>query len=188
MSYGYIYKTTNSLNNKIYIGQKKGSFNKNYFGSGLHLIRAIDRYGKDKFKLEIVIYAEDKDKLSELEKQYIKEYREKIGHDNLYNITEGGEGRIAPLSKEQAHKLRQSITGIHLSDEHKAKLRLALLGKKRSDEIKNKISSSKKGKMFSIEHIENLRLSHLGLSSGMKGKHHSEESKNKMRMAKLERV
>lgn len=32
--YGYIYKTTNLINQKYYIGQKKGLFDPNYFGSG----------------------------------------------------------------------------------------------------------------------------------------------------------
>jgi hypothetical protein len=35
MDYGYIYKTTNLLNNRIYIGKHKGEYNPNYFGSGL---------------------------------------------------------------------------------------------------------------------------------------------------------
>lgn len=49
MSYGYIYKITNLINGKIYVGKHKYPFNKmdnSYWGSGLHLKRALDTYGK----------------------------------------------------------------------------------------------------------------------------------------------
>jgi len=36
-NFGYIYKTINLLDNKIYIGKKEGKFNVNYYGSGLYL-------------------------------------------------------------------------------------------------------------------------------------------------------
>jgi len=44
MMYGYIYKTTNLINNWIYIGQKKKiKFDHNYYGSGIHLKNAINK-------------------------------------------------------------------------------------------------------------------------------------------------
>ena len=91
-NYGYIYKTINLKNNKMYVGQKIGDFNFNYFGSGKNICRAIKKYGKKVFKLEIIVYAEDRNKLNKLEKQYIKKYRKLFGKRNLYNITDGGEG------------------------------------------------------------------------------------------------
>ena len=39
--YGYIYKTTNLLNGRIYIGKRKGDFDNNYFGSGRYLLNAV---------------------------------------------------------------------------------------------------------------------------------------------------
>ena len=42
-NYGYIYKTTNLIENKIYIGQKKGFFHSNYYGSGIYLKSAIKK-------------------------------------------------------------------------------------------------------------------------------------------------
>lgn len=48
--YGYIYKTTNLINNKIYIGQHKSDrFDESYFGSGKLLKQAIQKYGKENF-------------------------------------------------------------------------------------------------------------------------------------------
>ena len=57
MSYGYIYKTTNIVNGKIYIGQHKYSKNKideSYLGSGKLLIKAINKYGIENFECVIL--------------------------------------------------------------------------------------------------------------------------------------
>lgn len=59
---GVIYKATNTLNNKIYIGKTKRSLNKRMIdhitkankGVVTHLYRAIRKYGKEAFKWEIV--------------------------------------------------------------------------------------------------------------------------------------
>ena len=52
---GYIYKTTNLINGKIYIGQhKSSSFDTNYYGSGKLLIKALKKYGKENFKIELI--------------------------------------------------------------------------------------------------------------------------------------
>ena len=49
--YGYIYKTTNLLNNKIYIGQKKSNefLHEKYLGSGKYLLNSIRKHGKENF-------------------------------------------------------------------------------------------------------------------------------------------
>ena len=52
--YGYIYLTTNLINNKIYIGQHKGKFNARYLGSGLHIKRSIKKYNRENFKVELL--------------------------------------------------------------------------------------------------------------------------------------
>ena len=44
-----IYKTTNLINGKIYIGMSKNK-KENYLGSGIYLKYAIDKYGKENFK------------------------------------------------------------------------------------------------------------------------------------------
>lgn len=43
-----IYKTTNKINGKIYIGRYCGN-RSSYLGSGSYLKRAIRKYGKDNF-------------------------------------------------------------------------------------------------------------------------------------------
>lgn len=90
----YIYKTTNILNNKIYIGlsTKKSKENPFYFGSGKLIRRAISKYGKSAFNKEIIvesIYFDYTD-LQFLEIYFIKQYNStnlEIG----YNISQGGD-------------------------------------------------------------------------------------------------
>lgn len=54
--YGYIYKTINLINNKIYVGQHKCNvFEPDvYIGSGTLLRRAIQKYGTENFKNELL--------------------------------------------------------------------------------------------------------------------------------------
>ncbi len=42
-NYGYVYKTTNMNDKKIYIGQNKGKFKSSYYGSGRYLKSAIKK-------------------------------------------------------------------------------------------------------------------------------------------------
>lgn len=85
----YIYKITNTINNKIYIGQSNG-FIKNYLGSGKKIKEAIKIFGKNSFKKEMIISGFFNFKLiNELERHYIRLYNsnnKEIG----YNKQKGG--------------------------------------------------------------------------------------------------
>lgn len=59
--YGYIYKTTNLINGKIYVGQHKGKFDRGYVGSGKILKLALTKYGKQNFLTELIDIGWDKD-------------------------------------------------------------------------------------------------------------------------------
>lgn len=106
--YGYIYKTTNLINGRIYIGQHKhDKWDNKYYGSGKILISAIKKYGIKNFKCELIECCETKQEMNNREKYWIKFYSKT---NNCYNITEGGEGRTAPHSQEAEAK-----TGINKS-------------------------------------------------------------------------
>ena len=109
-NYGYIYKTTNLVNGKVYIGQKRGGFNLSYFGSGLIIKRAIKKEGKEAFKREFIVYAFNKEQLDFLEKKFIKNYRELLGKENLYNITDGGGGFCGHHTLETKIKMSKPKT------------------------------------------------------------------------------
>ena len=89
--YGYIYLTTNTVNNKKYIGQHLGEFTTEYLGSGKILKQALDKYGKENFTVALLDIANSKEELDNLEKKYIEEYNA-LYEDDFYNIHEGGTG------------------------------------------------------------------------------------------------
>ncbi|HRW22136.1 MAG TPA: GIY-YIG nuclease family protein [Bacteroidales bacterium] len=85
-----IYKTTNLVNGKIYIG-KSTKNDPNYLGSGRILLKAIAKYGKEKFTKEIIDTAKTFEELNEKEKFWIKKMNSQ-NHTIGYNILSGGEG------------------------------------------------------------------------------------------------
>lgn len=53
--YGYIYKTTNLINGKFYIGKHKSEkYDPSYYGSGKIIRLAIKKYGLENFKNEVL--------------------------------------------------------------------------------------------------------------------------------------
>lgn len=91
----YIYRITNTLNQKTYIGKRLSRVlnpdEDNYMGSGILLKEAYKKYGITNFKKEI-LFSElcSKEKINLLEKEYIKKEKE-LGHGE-YNIAKGGDG------------------------------------------------------------------------------------------------
>jgi group I intron endonuclease len=94
---GFIYKITNTINNKAYIGITTKTPEERWrvhlqaikSGKGCPLLRsAINKHGADKFKIETLIICFD-DALFKLEKDYIKKYNTLA--PNGYNAHEGGE-------------------------------------------------------------------------------------------------
>lgn len=114
--FGYVYKTTNLKNGKIYIGQKQSStFSaEKYLGSGTLLTRAVKKYGKQNFSVELLKFCNCKQTLDEQERLYIKYYKStdrSIG----YNIAIGGQG--GNLGPECLKKISKSLkeNGNHFS-------------------------------------------------------------------------
>ncbi len=93
---GCIYKITNIINNKLYIGYTTATLKERMrrhknddINHNTLLGRAIKKYGWENFKYEVVVYEDDKEKLLELEQYYIKYFNSKM--PNGYNMTDGGE-------------------------------------------------------------------------------------------------
>ena len=169
--YGYIYRTTNLINGKIYIGQKRSlEFNPNYKGSGKILREAINKYGWDNFRVELLIPCFSREELNAEEEFLIEWFGSR---DRLvgYNICKGGEcGPGGP--RFQGHK--------H-TDESKAKMSQARLGKKFSDTHKANLSKSislaRTGTSLSEDAKAKLSERNSGKGNPFYGKKHSEATK-----------
>lgn len=181
---GIIYKITNLINNKIYIGQTIRSLidRINDYKNGLgndYLNNAFKKYGFDNFKFEIIETASSIDGLNEKEIELISKY--KTTDKNIgYNIAYGGKNSIP--SQETLDKMSKAHKGIKQTDmwinkrihskgtkeakkygkekteEEKKYLSINSpkywLGKKRDDETIKKISETKRKNGASDKMIE----------------------------------
>ena len=107
-----IYKTTNLINGKFYIG--KDERNKpDYLGSGINLQSAIKKYGEENFIKETVEVCSTREELIEREKYWIKETKsQEIG----YNIADGGWGGNT-YDEETRERISQEFKGRYVSPE-----------------------------------------------------------------------
>jgi group I intron endonuclease len=112
---GFIYKITNLVSKKCYIGEtKKDNPEKRWKGHIQSMKRnqgcpalkcAIKKYGIEKFKFEVLIICFDEDRFI-YEKEYIKKYNCQV--PNGYNILPGGEGG-GFLGKTHSEETRKKI-------------------------------------------------------------------------------
>ncbi len=85
-----IYKTTNLINNKIYIGQHiTNNLDDGYLGSGKNLHKAIKKYGKENFKKEILHIFDNFDDMDSKEIELVTE--EFVKRSDTYNQIIGGQ-------------------------------------------------------------------------------------------------
>lgn len=112
----YVYKLTNTINNKVYIGITQSIEKRRiqHFRCKKNhpLYNAIQKYGKDNFIFEVIDTADNRKVLCELERYYIRLYNSndrKYG----YNITSGGEDNIgtanprATLTEDEVVAIRK---------------------------------------------------------------------------------
>lgn len=139
----YIYKITNKINGKSYVGQHKvypGEAFTRYMGKGIAIRLAIQKYGKENFSKEILEEIDDDEKhefTSERERHWITKLN--TMQPNGYNLSPGGEGGCTPeaakrgaatrrvkgtdrKSKATRLKMSEAAKGKHFSDEHKKHL------------------------------------------------------------------
>src|ERR1035437_5778621 len=89
--YHYLYKTTNLINNKFYVGMHSSDdLEDGYLGSGKYLRNSINKHGKENFKREILELFENRKTLKEKEKEIVNE--EFIKDPLCMNLRIGGEG------------------------------------------------------------------------------------------------
>ena len=113
---GFIYKITNTVTNKCYIGETKEKNPEERYKQHLNVIRrgkgcpalrgAIKKYGEDKFKFQVLIICFDEDRFI-YEKEYIQKYNSMV--PNGYNILEGGSGGAGFKGKKHTAEIIEKI-------------------------------------------------------------------------------
>ena len=105
----YLYKVTNSLNNKIYIGvHKTKNLNDGYMGSGKHIKNSIKKYGVNNFKKEILKWFDSEEDMYAEEIKIVTE--EFLQRDDVYNKKLGGPANFYYVNKEKLnHKVKQHL-------------------------------------------------------------------------------
>ena len=166
-----IYKATNLINGKVYIGQTIKPLNRRkieHFSSAktnnkTYFWKALSKYGIDNFKWQVICICSNIDSLNEQEEYYIKFYDSmNVG----YNLMSGGNNGF-----------HSEITKKKMSKKHSGKNN-PMYGKK----------SAMKGKRFSKEARKNMSESQQGEKHWNYGKHRSEETKRKIGNALQGRV
>lgn len=194
-----VYKHT-SPNGKVYIGmtclkpiqrwKKDGSGYKR----NIHFWGAIQKYGWENFKHEILAENLIQAEAEKLEIEEIKKYKS-TNKNYGYNIASGGCVNFNP--PEVIEKIRQKNKGRKWTEEQKAKIAgrdkgrfvpiewrikmsIAQTGRKHPEEVKKKISEANKGRIFTEEHRKNI-------SKSCVGRKMSEETKKKISETLLKR-
>lgn len=144
-----IYKITNTLNNRFYVGMHTGFPDDRYFGSGKRLKAEIKKYGKENFKKEILEILPTRKALMLREAELVNE--KLLTNPLCLNLKNGGEGG-----------------GKFWNEDHRKKATLAGLKSPKRDHK----SACKKAYQTKL-----LRGSSLGGSDGFRGKIHTAETR-----------
>lgn len=180
-----IYKITNKINGKIYIGQTKKTLEKriqNHRGrfvskkASYHLYSAMEKYGWENFEFEVLdATPTTQEELDNLEMYYIELY-EALDQSKGYNMYKGGKEN--PMNSK-------IVATKHLN-------------KMRSEEVREKISKSMKkmraDKGFSQTHLDNISKSlRAGYANGsivskQKGKPLPQSQKDALIKSRLKKV
>jgi group I intron endonuclease len=156
-----IYKATNKINGKVYIGKWMGTRVAQRWaqhkslarrGSDTYFHRAIRKHGEEAFEFELIYKAITSTDLEQAEIRFITLYG---SHTRMlgYNLTLGGDGGI----KTEATRLRMGQSK---------------LGNQNAKGKKHRIHS-RRGIEFSAQHLENLGTSQKRRMSTPEGKEHA---------------
>ena len=187
MTHYLIYKITNLVNGKMYIGKHKtDNIDDGYTGSGKILKYAIKKYGIECFRKDYLMFCEDEEEMNYMERVFVDQTW--IDRADTYNLKLGGEGGGAKgihsgvsLSEEHKAKISKANKGRNNpmygrtspnkgkkhTDETKRKMGERKLGHQVSEETRRKISKSKQGQLagvkLSSQHKNKIAKSHIGL-------------------------
>lgn len=183
--YFTVYKTTNLINGKYYIGKHKTmNINDDYLGSGTRLSNAVQKYGVKNFVKEVLFVFDTEESMNAKEKEIINE---SIINDPLsYNVAFGGHGgNLGPLvNKKIGLKMSAVLKGKAKTEAHKEALRNTNHAKTYKPTAETKLQIGKTVKnLWAIMPAEQrkIKCGHPGNSNGFFGKKHTQESLQQMK-------
>jgi hypothetical protein len=110
--YYYVYQITNLINGKIYVGKHKSAkhpFDNDYYGSGKQISAAIEKYGKENFKKEVLHFCSSLEEMSNREAEIVTE--DFVKRKDTYNMHKGGPGGWDHYNGTKKHKTNSSKGG-----------------------------------------------------------------------------
>ena len=155
-----IYRITNMINGKKYIGKHSTTdVYDGYFGSGIAIKQAINKYGIDNFKKEIICYCNNEEELKEMEKYHIK----KEGtFSKGYNLTLGGEGILGYKHTEDSIRKASDSRKRYYEENPEMREKISEMAKKRVGKL-----NPFYGRKLSQEHIDKLTVSRVKAITGV---------------------
>lgn len=122
--YNFIYKITNLLSGKMYVGlHSTDNLDDGYFGSGVYLKNAINKHGKENFQLEIIEHTTE-ELIFEREIYWISKLNTL---EEGYNLTKGGEGVLGFVHNEETiNKNREQKIEYYKDPKNREKLSLII--------------------------------------------------------------
>lgn len=174
--YYTIYKITNLVNGKHYIGAHKTTdLDDGYMGSGKYLSHAKAKYGIENFTKEILFAFDTSEEMFQKEKELVNE--EFVARTDTYNLKAGGFGGFDYVNelrksdpKQKAHHLQYSKEAGRLGGLKSVKLNKGFHGLTKEQ----RISNGQQGQKVTQEKYP---------QGTFKGKSHTDESKLKMSQA-----
>ncbi len=167
-----IYKTTNKINGKIYVGaHKTKDLDDGYLGSGLHLGYAIEKYGVENFEKEILAVFDNKKDMFNMESELVNE--DFVENKNTYNLKLGGHGGFDHLNDGSADHIKRAKLGRKRANENGALIKATLASAEKRKDPKWQQQKTRKY----LESINKYYQTHDG---NFKGKKHTNESKRKI--------
>lgn len=110
--YYYVYQITNLINGKIYVGKHKSAkhpFDNDYYGSGKQISAAIEKYGKENFKKEVLYFCSSLEEMSDREAEIVTE--DFVKRKDTYNMHKGGPGGWDHYNGSDRHRKNSSKGG-----------------------------------------------------------------------------